>query len=452
MTIIIPIFNLRGSRFNNFCFLIKQLKNINCKILVCEQHTNQSVNVERFLSRFKRVRYICNTTNFDYFNKSYLINLALNEVSTEFTWMVDADFYTDYQYVIEQVETKYKHSDFIRPFSEIILLDQNETESLFSLNKVVLKNEEYQSNSQDGKYSFIVRTDVFKLCGGLNEDFRGWGYQDLDFVYNRLPVDARKDYINKQAFHLHHEKAKKEHTVYNRTLYENLGGLYNKADKRISVSTIQEQPLIKNITIEHRERNKKIEQDAYTQTHDKKSTESSYKQRSVWNLPSTGVVCVKYIEEIEILNPRVKKSVVRDEPKLIYTNKGMQKTIIRRSPVVQYIKHIIKVYDTLQPNQTMLFANNLFSNKKSDIELLKNKITEINNQKFEQHNADFQWLFPDKTKFIKNKQKTTCGCFLVSSNLVLKNPKEFYTSTYNNLMGMSFEDQTDKLENVHVFF
>ena len=452
MTIIIPIYNLRGSRFNNFCFLIKQLKNVESEIIVCEQHSNQSVNVNRFLSRFKRVKYICNNTNFDYFNKSHLINLALKEVTTEFTWMVDADFFTDYQYVIEQVNTKYNYSDFIRPFSEIILLDKNETETLFSLNKVVLCNEEYQSNSQDGKYSFIVRTDVFKSCGGLNEDFKGWGFQDLDFVYNRLPTDARKDYINKQAFHLHHEKAKKEHVVYNRTLYENLGGLYNKTDKRISVSTINEQPQIKTKIIEYRERNKKNNQDTYIDQHEESSTQQPYKQRDVWSSPTTGVVCVKYIEEIKLLNSRIKKSIVKDEPKLIYTNKGMQKTIIKKSPVVYYVKHIIKVYDTLLPNQTLLFANNLFSNKKSDIDLLTQKITDISKQSFEQQSADFQWLFPKKTKFINNKQKTTCGCFLVSSNLVLKNPIEFYIHTHRNLLSMSFDEQTDKLENVYKIF
>ena len=452
MTIIIPIYNLRGSRFNNFCFLIKQLKNVESEIIVYEQHSNQSVNVNKFLSRFKRVKYICDNTNFDYFNKSYLINQALKEVTTEFTWMVDADFFTDYQYVIDEIKTKYNHSDFIRPFSEIIFLDRTETESLFSLNKVILKNEEYKSNSQDGKYSFIVRTEVFKSCGGLNEDFKGWGYQDLDFVYNRLPTDARKDHINKQAFHLQHEKAKKEHAVYNRTLYENLGGMYTKTSKRISVSTINEQPHIKIKKIEHRERNKKNKQDANIEKHMKISTQQSYKQRNVWKTPSAGVVCVKYIEEIEIFNSCIKKSIVKDEPKLIYTNRGMQKTIIKKNPVVYYIKHIIKVYDSLLPNQTLLFANNLFSHKKSDLNALTQKITDISKQSFEQHSTDFQWLFPKKTKFINNKQKTTCGCFLVSSNLVLKNPKEFYIHTHRNLLNMSFVEQTDRLENIHNLF
>ena len=137
---------------------------------------------------------------------------------------MDADFYTDYTYIIEQVKnTHHQYSDFIRPFSSVILLDKDETESLYSLNKIKLQNKEYISNSQDGKYSFIVKTKTFNDIGGMNEDFRGWGFQDLDFVQNRLLEKNTKSFVNKQAFHLYHDKASKSNAIYNRTLFENLG-------------------------------------------------------------------------------------------------------------------------------------------------------------------------------------------------------------------------------------
>ena len=73
MTIIIPIYRLGGHRFNNFCFLIKQLKKVNSDVIVYEQHSNLSVNVERFLSQHKKIKYVCEKLQFDYFNKSILI-------------------------------------------------------------------------------------------------------------------------------------------------------------------------------------------------------------------------------------------------------------------------------------------------------------------------------------------------------------------------------------------
>ena len=116
------------------------------------------------------------------------------------------------------------------------------------------------------------------------------------------------------------------------------------------------------------------------------------------------------------------------------------------------MKHIIKIYDDLNPNETLLFANNLFSKNKKDISLLKNVINNINLQKYEKNNAEFQLLFPKKTNFSKNKQTTTSGCFLISSNLVLKKSKNFYFNLQNEVNKMKIEDQYNILQNIHSIF
>jgi hypothetical protein len=451
MTIVIPVYNLRGYRFNNFCFLIKQLRNVNSKILVYEQESTQSLVVEKFLKRFNYVSYTCEKLDIDYFNKSLLINKAFKSISTKYGWVMDADFYTDYNYIIEQVKnTHHQYSDFIRPFSNVVLLDKLETESLYSLNKLELQNKEYISNSQDGKYSFIVKTETFNDVGGMNEDFRGWGFQDLDFVQNRLKEENIKSFVDRQAFHLYHDKASKSNAIYNRTLFENLGGTFNKPTNRVSVDTVKNIP--NNIRIEHRSRQNKKTTIPTIIHKPQIGNKEANKTNLVWKRPKHGIICVDYLEEIETENTDIKKALIVEEPKLVYTRGGMRKTKIKKSAITYYIKYIVRNYDNFEINQTLLFANNLFSKNKKDIILLKNKIKNINLQKYEQRNADFEWLFPEKTRFIKNKQTTTSGCFLISSDLILKQTKQAYSNLLEDIQKLGIEEQQNALQNIYSIF
>ena len=58
-------------------------------------------------------------------------------------------------------------------------------------------------------------------------------------------------------------------------------------------------------------------------------------------------------------------------------------------------------YQVIRGNELNKSAGLFNENKKSDLNELTQKITDISKQSFEQHSADFQWLFPKKTKFIK---------------------------------------------------
>ena len=451
MTIIIPIYNLHGYRFNNFCFLIKQLKGIGIDVVVYEQKTEQSHIVEKYLKRFNYVNYICNVIENEYFSKSILINRAFMQTNSDFIWIMDGDFFTDYSYVVDQVtNTPHNNYDFIRPFSSVVHLGKEETESLYSLSKIELQNTEYITNSQDGKYSFIVKSSVFESVGGMNEDFRGWGFQDLDFVQNRLNESHTKTFINSQAFHLYHDKANKNNAIFNRTLFENLGGDNRATNKRISVDKLQLSQ--NNLQIKHRERKKNIPTQINTTSTLKKTDKQECQPKRVWEVPAHGLICLDFLDEIHVNNPNVKKAIINEEPKLVYTRAGMRKTKIKKSSLTYYLKHIIKIYDDLNPNETLLFANNLFSKNKKDISLLKNVINNINLQKYEKNNAEFQLLFPKKTNFSKNKQTTTSGCFLISSNLVLKKSKNFYFNLQNEVNKMKIEDQYNILQNIHSIF
>ena len=142
-----------------------------------------------------------------------------------------------------------------------------------------------------------------------------------------------------------------------------------------------------------------------TETLSKTQNKETQQPSLVWKRPTYGIVCVDYLDEIETENTNIKKALIVEEPKLVYTRSGMRKTKIKKSAITYYIKYIIRNYDNLEIDQTLLFANNLFSKSKKDIILLKNKIKNINLQKYEQTNSDFGGYFRQKQSFQKiNKQ------------------------------------------------
>jgi hypothetical protein len=216
--IIVPIFNPAGDRFNNFCFILKKLyEQIDiCEIVVAEQ-TSENPNVQKFLQKYHKIKHISMDLG-EVFNKSKLINGAVTQTESEYIWLVDADFYTDYGYVLSVVDT---FEDFTRPFNKTIMLDETETDALQELGYITIGRNEYESNSAPGKYSFIVRRCIFTKSGMLNEDFIGWGFQDLDFMKNRL-VECEQTFVDCLGFHLYHEPASKQYVNRNKRLFLNI--------------------------------------------------------------------------------------------------------------------------------------------------------------------------------------------------------------------------------------
>ena len=135
VSIIIPIFNPSGDRFNNFCFILKKLYELidSCEVVVVEQ-TSDNSNAQRFLQKFPKTKHISVDAG-QIFNKSKLINHGVTQVDSEYIWMIDGDFYTDYAYIFANMG---EFADFTRPFAKTIMLTEEETESLQELNYITI--------------------------------------------------------------------------------------------------------------------------------------------------------------------------------------------------------------------------------------------------------------------------------------------------------------------------
>lgn len=218
VAVIIPVYNLSGYRFDNFCFIIKQFYELLhlCDVYVVEQVSNFS-SVQVFLQKYPKIKYLSLDAG-DVFNKSKLINYGTLQSDSDYIWMVDADFFTDYEYVLESTDA---YAEFTRPFDKTILLNEEESEDLRETNHIKVTREKYITSATNGKFSFIINRDIFVDSYMMNEDFLGWGFQDLDFMENRL-VKCNKTMLNGFGFHLYHESASKKYVNRNKRMFLNL--------------------------------------------------------------------------------------------------------------------------------------------------------------------------------------------------------------------------------------
>ena len=150
------------------------------------------------------------------FNKSKLINKFIEYIDTDYVWIMDADFYANYP-SIEQFVSK-SSTDLLRPFRRIVQLNEEETKQCINGGCIRLSGN-YEINTATGKFSIVVKRDIIRRCGGFDENYTEWGFQDLDFINNRVG-NCTRGCINIDAVHLFHPPSKSNKSyVKNKNLY-----------------------------------------------------------------------------------------------------------------------------------------------------------------------------------------------------------------------------------------
>lgn len=214
--VVIPIYNLTLDRFLNFKFVLSRLslstiENIN----VIEQHS-ANTNVTDIIRLFGRVNYKRYNLKTNTFNKSKLLNIFFNSVNYDYVWMIDADVYMNYEYVINNLPSQF---DFVRPFNQVVKLNKSNTQFTRNTAKVKIDSENLVINNHYGKYSYIIERGKFLEVGGYNEQFQGWGFQDLNLFNKINKKDNKIKYTQNNAFHLYHTKASKQYYQNNKKLF-----------------------------------------------------------------------------------------------------------------------------------------------------------------------------------------------------------------------------------------
>ncbi len=116
-----------------------------------------------------------------------------------------------------------------QPFREVVFLDQESTERVIHER---LRAPHHPLNVYDFEGSMIetarggcvwVRSNLYRLIGGHDERFRGWGREDREFL-ERLARTAKVKRLSGCILHLHHPRPQEEDAwaLANRALYDEI--------------------------------------------------------------------------------------------------------------------------------------------------------------------------------------------------------------------------------------
>ena len=208
LTLVFPVRKLEKERLDNFKFLLKYYSKSNLPIIVAEQ-VSDSKELVTFIKDLKnpKINHILCPISANMIMKSTLINEALRHTTTDYFWMIDADVYLDYNKVKVQVSKSL--STAYKPFSRVLRISYEQTREFIDKGSLKLtKGTKVSSCTLFGPISFLLKTKFFRDIGGMDDTFKGFGWEDLD-LRNRVKKVAKIiEEIPVVGLHLHHESVK----------------------------------------------------------------------------------------------------------------------------------------------------------------------------------------------------------------------------------------------------
>lgn len=194
-------------RYKNLMFILNKLYRKH-KIVIVEQITDFSHLSLPEIYNIKNINHVKLYSECKNIKKCWLINMSCNFVKTSFIWIIDCDFYMNFDTVKLSDDMLNKYN-FIQPFVYARNLSELETKTLHDTGHIEIKyydglESEHRHVNVYGALSFIFNINKFKQIGGMDEQYQGWGYEDYDIflrIHEQLPNE--NIYINKQQTGMH---------------------------------------------------------------------------------------------------------------------------------------------------------------------------------------------------------------------------------------------------------
>jgi predicted glycosyltransferase involved in capsule biosynthesis len=240
ITIIIPIFKLINERKNNFFFILESLFETNIPVVVVEQGESPSEFKSFIENKNKNIKYVFMEYKNDKFNKSKMINHAVTKINTKYFWQVDADVYFKWNDVISEIDQSF---DVIKPFNLVIRLTDMETKWFIANKKMKMNKGDVRPTTKTfGPLSFIIKTEIFKKIGMMNEDFLGWSWEDIELA-KRLQKEYKINVLEKiYGLHLWHKPSESNE--------KNNIKVFEKSVKKLELKKSEPLPLSNMIKLE----------------------------------------------------------------------------------------------------------------------------------------------------------------------------------------------------------
>ena len=135
------------------------------------------------------------------FNKSFVLNSCMKQVDFGFIVFLDADIYFNFDCLNELSES----DEIVKPFDECVYLSEEMTQEFINT-RTTQAGPDLKRISALGGGSLAIRSDLIKSHNlFFDENFSGWGWEDIDFGDLIRSKGLKIRTINQPAAHLYHK-------------------------------------------------------------------------------------------------------------------------------------------------------------------------------------------------------------------------------------------------------
>lgn len=213
LTFILPIRVDSMIRLENLLAVIDFLKSTSAQILIIEASTCYGYEIRKMLPRGKELNFTHIEDDDPVFFRTHFINVALKEVDTDVVSVWDADVLVDKKQLSSSYEAILS-GDYEASFPyDGLFLNTDESFRKEYLKqhdmRMLLKYKNYFNYLYGENFvggGFLINTEKYKAAGGENENFYGWGPEDLDRVQHWEAHGYRIHRSDGPMFHLNHPR------------------------------------------------------------------------------------------------------------------------------------------------------------------------------------------------------------------------------------------------------
>lgn len=213
LTFVIPVRLDSIVRLENLLAVIRQVRKLDSKIIIIESGRIPNNIIKHLLPTKTEVMYHFVKDDDVIFYRTHFINLALNFVETPFVAVWDADVIVNDKQIMDSITVLRKEEAEVSfPYDGEFL---NTDESLRDLYiekhdlRLLLKYKNYMNILYGKNFiggGFIICKEKYINAGKENENFYGWGPEDLDRVQRWEAMGYRIHRSQGPMFHLCHPR------------------------------------------------------------------------------------------------------------------------------------------------------------------------------------------------------------------------------------------------------
>lgn len=223
-------------RLENLITILDFLSKLHVKIELIQSNSFNNHIIERLLTGYEHLNYRFIEDFDNIFHRTFYLNLVCNEIKSPFIAVWDADVLVNPVQIYKAYNLLERNeADAVYPYNGLFLnvscvlreIFIQKKDISFLINNQKLMNKLYGDNFVGG--GFFIRRESYIYAGMENENFYGWGPEDLNRIerWNSLNFIIRR--TEGPMFHLNHPR--NENGMFRSNLYRDICGLENTIAK-----------------------------------------------------------------------------------------------------------------------------------------------------------------------------------------------------------------------------